>query len=139
MIAVAITVAVALAALAALHVYWAAGGRWGASAAVPEVGGASAFTPGRAATLVVAALLSCAAALVLWRAGVFRVSGLPRVVPSVGVWGVAAVFALRAVGDFRLFGLFRKPSQSRFARNDRWLYTPLCLALALACAAVAVG
>jgi hypothetical protein len=136
LLCLSILVAATLASLATLHVYWAAGGRWGASAAVPEVGGKSAFTPGRAATLLVAALLSTAAALVLWRAGIFRVP-LPRVLARIGVWGVAAVFALRAVGDFRLFGLFRKPSESRFARNDRRIYTPLCLALALACAVIA--
>ncbi len=136
---IAAVVAFTLTGIAALHIYWAAGGRWGASAAVPEVGGVSAFKPGRAATSTVALLLLTAATLLLWRAGFFSVGAIPSWVPRVGCCGVSGVFALRAVGDFRLFGLFRRPSPSRFARLDRRLYTPLCLLLAILSALVAAG
>jgi hypothetical protein len=81
------------------------------------------------ATTSVAVLLAAAALLLLGRAGVLSLP-LPQWVVTSGAWTVGVVFALRAVGDFRLFGLFRRVTGTPFARNDAVLYTPLCLALA---------
>ena len=66
----AIATAIVFALLAALHLYWAFGGRWAAAVAVPEVRGAPLFRPGRAGTLIVAALLALAATFVLQRGGI---------------------------------------------------------------------
>ena len=78
----------------------------------------------------------------LWRtggrAGLWTPSWPPRAVFSVGTWVWAGVFTLRAVGDFRLVGFFKRPSDSRFARRDTRLYSPLCLALGLALLALAL-
>ena len=68
MIVLACVVALAFAGLAAIHVYWALGGRQGADAAIPEVEGKPLFQPGPAVTLVVAGLLTLASAMVLQRA-----------------------------------------------------------------------
>lgn len=121
--------AAVLSLLAALHVYWAAGGRAARAAAVPEVGGRPAMAPGPLSCLVVAVLLLAAALLLLGRGGVLSLPG-PRWLVVAGAWSVAAVFALRSIGDFRLFGLFRQITGTTFARNDALIYTPLCLLLA---------
>jgi len=136
---VALALAVLLLVLAALHVHWALGGRWGASVAVHEVGGAPAFRPGPAATLVVALLLTAAAAIVAMRA-----SGIPRegVVASLaraGAWALSAVFALRAVGNFHTFGFFKAVQGTAFARYDTVLFSPLCVGIAIGCLVVARG
>jgi hypothetical protein len=122
--------------LAALHVYWAAGGRWGASVAVPEVGGRPAFQPGPAATLVVALLLAAAAAVVAARARFVPDLGAPWLFRA-GAWTLSAVFALRTIGNFRTFGLFRAARDTAFARYDRVLFTPLCVAIAVGCLLIA--
>ena len=105
--AVAALVSTVLAALAGLHVYWAADGRRGAADAVPEVGGAPAFKPGAGITLLVAILLAAGATLVALRGGLIRWPAVPPWVPEAGTWVVGATMAARAVGDFRLFGLFK--------------------------------
>ena len=46
---------------------------------------------------------------------------------------------MRAIGDFRYVGFFKRVRGSRFARMDTTLYSPLCLALAAGVAAVAFG
>lgn len=51
--------------------------------------------------------------------------------------GAAAVLVLRAVGDFRLVGFFKRIRGSRFARLDTLLYSPLCFALGAALALMA--
>jgi hypothetical protein len=137
MIALALAVAAVLLALAVLHVYWAAGGRVGASAAVPEVAGQPAFVPGPNATLGVALALTLAALIVLGRAGLWTPTWPPHAVFRVGTWVWALIFLLRAMGDFRLVGFFKRASDTRFARRDTLFYSPLCLALGVALLALA--
>jgi hypothetical protein len=130
-----------LAALAALHLYWVAGGRAGRAVAVPSrPDGARIFAPKALATALVAAALLCAAAVVLLRARAVPVpAGVPARPIEVAAWMLAAVFAARAVGDFRYVGLFKRVRATPFARWDTRLFTPLCLALAGACALVAAS
>jgi hypothetical protein len=49
---------------------------------------------------------------------------------SVLLWMQVAVFLLRAIGDFRYVGFFKRVHKTAFARNDSLIYSPLCLLLA---------
>lgn len=120
-----------LASLGLLHLYWAAKGSRSSAAVIPEVGGRPAFTPTPLATLAVAALLLTAALLALGRLADW---GSPRYTwPfTVGTWGVATVFLLRAIGNFGTVGFFKRVRGTTFARWDTRLFSPLCLGLALA-------
>jgi hypothetical protein len=138
MITLAVLVATTLAGLSCVHVYWAAGGRWGHGATVPERQGRPSFRPGRVATLFVAGLLGTASVLVLGRVGLGPAAP-PITLTRLGTWLVAAAFWLRAVGDFRLVGVFRRERGTRFARWDRRIYTPLAFALALGTTVIAAG
>ena len=55
-----------------------------------------------------------------------------------GFWGLALVFMLRAVGNLRTFGFFKKIAGTPFSRWDTWLYSPLCLLIALLAAGLAL-
>jgi hypothetical protein len=126
------------AALASLHVYWALGGHTGGTAAVPtRPGGAALFTPSPGGTLAVAAALAAAAWIVAVSGGVAPPVG-PRPLYVVGAWGLALVLLGRAVGDFHHVGLFKRVRGTPFAAMDDRLYTPLCLALALGVAWLAM-
>ena len=128
--AVALGLAVIFGAIAAVHVFWAAGGATTGGAAVPTVAdGAPLFRPGRAGTLAVAVLLAAAAAVVLGRAGVTALLA-PPVLYRVATWVLGGVLLLRVIGEFRYVGVFKRERGSRFARLDTWLYTPLCAGLA---------
>lgn len=90
--------------LSILHIYWTAGGKFGASAAVPQKPtGEALFAPGPVATLIVAAGLLLFSALFAIQAGL-----LPQVVgASMTKYAsavVGALFILRAIGDFRYAG-----------------------------------
>ncbi len=132
----AFALASVLAFLSGLHIYWALGGRWGWGAAIPQVDGRPAFTPSRFATLLVALGLAAAAALPLVRAG-----ALPfAVAPWLSQWSavfLAFIFFIRAVGDFRLVGFFKRVRGTPFAIWDTRLFSPLCLLLAAGFARVA--
>ncbi len=130
-----VAAAVVLGALAGLHFFWASGGRWGVSVAIPELNGKAAFTPTPLATVIVGVLLLGSAGVALTAAGV-HVLPLPAGVVRAATGLLAAAFFLRVVGDFRYVGLFKRNKESRFARMDNRLYMPLCLGLAAALAAV---
>ena len=132
----AIPLAVILAGLALLHAYWALGGRWGSAYTVPTVSGRRMFDPTPLATWVVSGLLGIAVILVMGKAGWITTGPLP-VVFDVGVWGLSLVFLLRAVGNLRSFGFFKTVKGTPFAQWDTWLYSPLCLLLALLAAGLA--
>ncbi len=119
-----------LLALCALHVFWAVGGRGGSGVTVPEVGGRPAFVPSKVATLAVGAALLIAALIVLGRLG-FWGTALPRGPFVVGTWALVGIFLARSVGDFRLFGFYKRVRGTAFAFWDTWLFSPLCLGLGL--------
>jgi Protein of unknown function (DUF3995) len=136
---VADAVAAVLGALAALHVYWAFGGKSGAATAVPERDGKPLFAPGPAACAIVAALLAAAAVVVWSKGAAWSPAGVPRGASTVGAFAVAVAFMGRAIGDFRWVGFFKRRRGTKFARNDSWFYSPLCLALGVGALVVALS
>ena len=138
---VALVLASVFAAISALHVYWAARGTTGSngSGAIPmKRDGTPLFQPSRASTLAVAVALAAAAVVVLGRSGVIALDGMSWIFRA-GAWTLGAVLALRAVGDFRYVGLFKREHDSRFARLDTRWFTPLCAALAAGVLYLAAG
>ena len=112
--------------LSAIHIYWAAGGEAGKAAAIPvKEDGQRSFSPSKIGTLAVAVALFFFAVLAFC-IGVQNVS----VLRPLG-WGLALVLFLRAVGDFKLVGFFKRRSASLFAKYDTRFYSPLCLFLAV--------
>ena len=115
--------------LGAIHAYWALGGDKGKAAAVPKVDNMVAFRPSASATALVAMALFACAVLIAASAGL-TFTWVPR---SLLVWpcyALALILLLRAIGDFRLVGFFKRVHDGRFAWLDSKLYSPLCLALA---------
>ena len=114
--------------LAGVHVYWACGGGQSLGNVVPTRDGAPVFVPGKAATLLVAVALLAAAVVSAWRAGALNIG--PVWIPRVGIWVIAVVFSVRAVGDFHYFGFFKRVRDTAFARYDTLVYSPLCAVIA---------
>jgi len=129
--AVSVAAALLTGTIASVHVYWAAGGKVGLTAALPEAdSGGPLFTPCPVMTLGVAAGLAGMSAAAL------------NAHSSQMRWPLrltTLVFLLRAIGDGRMVGLTRQDGEGRFARNDARLYTPLCLCLATLYGVLAVS
>jgi Protein of unknown function (DUF3995) len=126
----AIPLTVILGGLSLVHAYWALGGRLGSAYTVPTISGRRVFDPTPLATWVVCGLLGLAVILVMGKAGWIVTSPLP-VLFDVGVWMLGLVFVLRAAANLRTFGFFKTLKGTPFAEWDSWLYSPLCLLLAL--------
>ncbi|GLH74868.1 membrane protein [Geothrix limicola] len=124
------TLVTAFTALGILHVYWLGGGSLGITAAVPEKAGKPLFRPSKQATLLVALGLFGCAALVAVLVGWIPWPLSMRALRLLGL-AVAALFLLRAIGDFKWVGFFKRERGTTFATLDTGLYSPLCLGLAL--------
>lgn len=125
-----ILLAVIFAAISLFHLYWAAGGVFGRSVAVPNRGDIRAFEPSTGGTVLVALAFLLAIAVIL---GQLKFLGdvVPHWIFRWGTWAIALIFFIRAIGEFRLVGFFKKASDTPFAHWDTWLFSPLCLTIAV--------
>jgi len=114
-------------ALSMIHVYWLVGGTWGINGVIPvQRNGQNPFAPSPLATFVVALGLFSFCLSVLIYVDVISLA-LPFWLKKTIMGLIAAIFLLRAIGDYQYFGLFKKITETRFANNDRRYFTPLCL------------
>jgi len=132
------TLAGIFAALSILHVYWAIGGRWGYDVAIPTLDGRNLINPSFMATLTAATVLLLAAIVIIGRIG-RGYGAVPDWFYYWASWVIAAVFFVRAVGDFRICGFFKRVRGTRFARWDTQLFSPLCLLIAALSAIVSLS
>jgi flagellar biosynthesis protein FliQ len=117
--------------LAALHFYWGLGGKWGGDGAIPSgAHGEKLFAPGIFACFVVGFILLSIAIFIAYKGQILTFS-LPILLADYGLWVLAGAFMLRAIGEFRYVGFFKRVKNTKFARLDSLYYSPLCVLLAL--------
>jgi glucan phosphoethanolaminetransferase (alkaline phosphatase superfamily) len=118
--------------IAAIHFYWAFGGKLFLNAAIPtnEKSEAKVFSPSPLATLFVALIFCALGIFVLLKAGLVLFP-LLLWMSNYGLGFIAFVFFVRAIGDFKYAGFFKKTTNTLFAKMDTKYYSPLCLAVAV--------
>lgn len=113
--------------LSVLHIYWAAGGTRYSKAVIPQIpGGRKTFNPSSFITLLVAAGLLLFAMITAGNLGLFDAI-ISTLWIRYGTYAIGAIFLLRAIGDFKYVGVFKKVQRTGFARNDTKICTPLCV------------
>jgi Protein of unknown function (DUF3995) len=112
-------------AIAVIHFYWAFGGRKWANLALPTANGSEPlFKPRLLETLAVAIGFLGFVYIVLCEANILNHSGL---LVKYGSWAIPVIFIVRAIGEFRYVGLFKKIKYTDFGQMDTKYYSPLCL------------
>ena len=123
--------------LGLLHFYWAASGQWGLAKAVPtDASGRRVLQTSRLSCIVVGSGLLGFALYYFSLTGRVAIQW-PFGLRQWGTWALAAIFTLRAIGDFRYVGFFKKLKNTDFAKSDTNFYAPLCLYLGLSSAWIA--
>ncbi len=124
---ISVILAVVFFGLALLHLYWVAGGNRGLRYALPAIDGRPIFNPGPIGTALVALFLAGFAVVALLLG--FGNDAFPALQPYAALLGFAigAVLVLRAIGEFRYVGIFKRVRGGVFAVYDSWLYSPFCL------------
>jgi Protein of unknown function (DUF3995) len=117
--------------LSAIHFYWGLGGKWGADAAIPtKESNEKIMNPKLFECFAVAFALLGFGFFILVKAQLLSFK-LPNWLLNYGVWALSLLFLLRAVGDFKYAGFFKKIKTTRFGKLDTKYYSPLCLAIGL--------
>jgi hypothetical protein len=131
---IAITLILIFLFLSGIHIYWGFGGQWGNDAVIPtKDNNVKVMVPGIIATFIVAlGLLGFGAVVFInivesdlkipFRLDIFR---------KYGLWVIASIFILRAIGEFNYVGFFKKYKKTKFGQNDTKYYSPLCLIIGI--------
>lgn len=118
--------------LSGLHVYWGFGGQWGNGAVIPTKNeNVKVMMPGIVPTFIVALGLLGFGLVVSMNVVEldFKLPVWLDVVNKYGLWLIASIFILRAIGEFNYVGFFKKYKQTKFGQNDTKYYSPLCLTI----------
>ena len=118
-------------ALSVIHIYWGLGGKWGFDAAIPtNERNEKMLSPKMTACFTVAFGLLFFALIISVKSGLININ-MPAWLMNYGVWIIAAIFLLRAIGDFRYIGFFKKIRHTVFGKSDSRYYSPLCLIISI--------
>lgn len=110
------------------HLYWAFGGTLAKEVAIPEIEGKPAFLPSTTATAAVGIVLLSFTFLLAATAGVVTAPVSGKILKWLCL-ALSFILFARAIGEFRLVGFFKRVRNTRFAKLDTLVYSPLCLFL----------
>ncbi len=117
--------------LSGIHVFWMLGGKWGADQVIPtSKDGVPLFQPGRFATAFVAIGLALFGTYYLNSAQWVPIPWHPTM-DRIGSWAIPTIFTLRALGDFKYIGAFKRVKNTPFGEMDSKFFSPLCLIISI--------
>jgi hypothetical protein len=117
--------------ISGFHFYWAMGGKVGFDVVLPSnTEGSKALKPSKSITCIAALVFLSIAIFYLIKADLIGFT-LPQLISNYGLYTLASVLIIRAMGDFKYVGFFKKIKNTPFADYDTKYYSPLCLFLGL--------
>jgi hypothetical protein len=114
-----------------LHLYWALGGTFGFAASLPtKATGERVLNPTKIDSSLIAFGLMVFGVFYILKADLIHFNQ-PAWVLKYGGFIISGVFFLRAIGEFRYVGFFKKVKHTVFGKLDTKYFSPLCLAIAI--------
>ncbi len=122
--------------LGGFHFYWLFGGIWGLKKVIPTKGNEpSTLAIPKLATLIVGIVLVLFGLFYLVNMGITDAQvSTPKAfgkVTKYGSWIIPSIFILRAVGEFKYVGFFKKIKNTEFAKADSNIFSPLCIGIGI--------
>lgn len=113
--------------LGLIHISWAVGGKFGFAQSIPtKENGEKVLNPKKIDSLIVGIGLAAFGIFYVLKSG-FLEFNQPEWVIKYGSWIIPIIFILRAIGEFKYIGFFKKIKATEFAKWDTKLFSPLCL------------
>lgn len=113
-----------------IHFYWLFGGKWGVEKVIPtKENQSNVIQIPKLATLIVALILVSFGILYFVKSGLINVH-LPSWLLYI-YWIIPSLFILRAIGDFKYVGFFKKIKHTAFAKADSRIFSPICLLIGI--------
>ena len=139
MIIISFILAIVFLSIALIHFNWVRGGTWGFDNALPSnEKGERLFTPLKIHSLIVGIGLLTFSFFYINMSNVVTLP-LPESITKYIKWIIPSIFIIRAIGDFRHVGLFKKVKNTNFSLYDTKYFTPLCIIIGVLGYIVAVG
>jgi hypothetical protein len=115
--------------LSIIHFNWVLGGTFGFAASLPtNEKGERVINPKKMESGVVGTGLMAFAFFYLVKSGMIDID-LPEWVMNYVSWIIPAIFILRAIGEFKYIGFFKRIKNTEFGKLDTKFYSPLCLSV----------
>lgn len=131
MLILAIILSVVFAGLGLLHFSWALGGTFGFENSLPtNSSGERVLNPGKIDCAIVGIGLTVFGLFYLVKTGLIGLD-LPIWILTPGGWTIPAIFLLRAVGEFKYVGFFKRIRTTDFGKLDTRFLSPLCLVIGI--------
>lgn len=117
--------------LSLIHLYWLFGGKWGLKNVIPTNSKQdSSKPPPKVATFIVALILTIFGLIYLEKSDFINIK-VPYGIARHGLWIIPSIFTLRAIGEFKYVGFFKKIKNTAFAKADTKWFSPLCLIIGI--------
>lgn len=113
--------------LSGIHFNWVFGGKWGFDKALPtKEDGTKVLNPKKFDSAIVGLGLLFFAIYYLV-VGRFIQIDLPNFMQNYLGWIIPSIFIIRAIGDFKYVGFFKKINSTVFGKFDSKYFSPLCI------------
>jgi len=113
--------------LSGFHFYWMLGGQWGTDKVFPTKSNEiNTIRIPKFAALIVALGLLAFGLIYFVKTEIIAVK-LPKLLSNYAYWLIPSIFIIRAIGEFRYVGFFKKIKETPFAKADTKIFSPLSL------------
>lgn len=117
--------------LGLLHFNWVIGGEFGFAESLPtRDSGERVLNPKKMDSAIVAIGLTAFGIFYLLKSGLINYD-LPTWILKYGGWIIPNIFILRAIGEFRYVGFFKRIKTTSFGKLDTKFISPMCLAIGI--------
>lgn len=117
--------------LGLIYVYWTLGGEFGFAQSLPtNEEGERLLNPKKVDSAIMGLGLFLFALFYIFKSGIID-HNMPDWVMKYGGWIIPSIFILRAIGDFKYVGFFKKLKDTDFAKRDTKFFSPLCLIIGI--------
>ncbi|MDC1324422.1 DUF3995 domain-containing protein [Flavobacteriaceae bacterium] len=113
--------------LGLIHFNWAFGGEFGFTKSIPtKENGERVLNPRKIDSAIVGIGLIGFGVFYALKSGLID-NNLPEWIIIYGSWIIPILFLLRAIGDFKYIGIFKRVKKTNFGKLDTQFFSPLCL------------
>ena len=126
-----ILLSIILLGLGVIHFNWVLGGKFGFLESLPtKENGERVLNPKKIDSAIVGIGLTAFGVFYVLNSGVIEYN-LPERIMKYGGWIIPILFLLRAIGEFKYIGFFKRIKKTDFGKLDTKLFSPLCLIIGI--------
>ena len=117
--------------LGIIHFNWVVGGKYGFAESMPtKENGERVLNPKKIDSAIVGLGLTAFGLFYVFKSGIIT-NYLPDWITEYGGWIIPSIFILRAIGEFKYVGFFKRIKRTNFGRLDTKYFSPLCLIIGI--------